>query len=298
MKKLNRRQFSQLMMASTAVAIGIPIEQAVAEEQPKLLGLRVGPTKTTTKEDTDTKDEAGGDTEVFIQTIDPETGQTQFAQKRVIGGPPLVLRRDERIAGFAALSGASLLFSKTQGVPGSPEVVSRLTVVNESSQTLTVRGLEASNTIETLLITDGGVFSIISLNSGIPPFRLATIDAQTGAASLVEDFHFPPNERFSNITQCGNGTIYGTAIGTEGSVRLVQLDLQQRHIIDLQPLHFEERRLSDDLKSLTSSSSGQLYALADPKERGNNLLFKVDVGTGALHLVGEVDAEKITFSRA
>jgi hypothetical protein len=299
MEKLNRRKFNQLMMASTAVAaIGVPIEQAVAEEKPKLLGFRVRPLTTTNK--VDSKDEEGeSDTEIVFQAINPETGQIEPGKERVLRSTPLVLRPSERIAGFAALSSASLLFSKTQGVPGAPEVVSHLLVANESSQTLTVTGLGANNTVETLLITDdGSLLCIVSLNSGVPPFRLATIDPKTGTASLLEDFHLPPNTRFSNLTQCGNGLIYGTSIGTQGSIRLVQIDIPNRQIIDLPFLHFEEQMVSDDLKSLTFSSSGQLYALADLKERGKNLLLEVDVDTGALHLVNEIDTEKITFSRA
>jgi hypothetical protein len=299
MNKLNRRKFNQLMMASTAVAaIGVPIEQAVAEENPKLLGFRVRPIATTSK--TDAQDGMGeSDAEIVFQTIDPETGQIQPGKERVLLGNPLVLRPSERIAGFAALSGTSLLFSKTQGVPGAPEVVSHLLVANESSQTLTVTGLGENNTVETLLITDdGSLLCIVSLNSGVPPFRLATIDPITGIASLVEDFQLPPDTRFSNLTQCGNGAIYGTSIRTQGSIRLVQIDIHNQQIIDLPFLHFEERMVSDDLKSLTFSSSGQLYALADLKERGKNLLLTIDIDTGALHLVNGIDTEKITFSRS
>jgi hypothetical protein len=302
MNKLNRRKFNQLMMASTAVAaIGVPIEPAVAEEaeeKPKLLGFRVRPLTTTNK--VDSKDEEGGsDTEIVFQAINPETGQIEPEEERVLRSTPLVLQRGERIAGFAALSSASLLFSKTQGVPGAPEVVSHLIVVNKSSQTLTVTGLGDNNTVETLLITDdGSILCVVSLNSGVPPFSLATIDAETGTACLLEDFHFPSDARFSNLAQCGNGLIYGTSIGTEGSIRLVQIDIPNQQIIDLPFLHFEEQMVPDDLKSLTFSSSGQLYALADLKERGKNLLLTIDIDTGALHLVNEIDTEKITFSRA
>lgn len=302
MNKLNRRKFNQLIMASTTIAaIGVPIEQAVAEEaeeKPKLLGFRVRPVATTRK--TDNQDEEdGSDTEIVFQTIDPETGQIQNGKERVLLGTPLFLQRGERIAGFAALSSASLLFSKTQGVPGAPKVVSHLLVVDKSSQTLTVKGLGDNNTVETLLITDdGSLLCIVSLNSGVPPFALATIDAETGTASLLEDFHFPSDKRFSNLTQCGNGLIYGTSIGTQGSIRLVQIDIPNQQIIDLPFLHFEEQMVSDDLKSLTFSSSGQLYALADLKERGKNLLLTIDIDTGALRLVNEIDTEKITFSRS
>ena len=300
MKNLKRRQFNRFVIVSTAVAaLGVPVERAEAQQRSVLLGIRMRPMTTTDQSNTGTDGSDGADSEIVIQTIDPENGQIQDrAQPQLQGGTPSVLRRDERIGGFAALAKGSLFLTKTQGVPGEPEVISRLTVSNGSSQTLTVTGLGENNTVESLLITnDGSILCIVSLNSGVPPFRLATIDAQTGKASLVEGFNFPPNARFSNLTQCPNGTIYGTALGTEGSVRLVQLDLQKRQIIDLPLLRFEKRTLSNDLKSLTCSGSDQLYALADPITRDSNLLLTVDIGTGAMNLVKEVDAEKITFSR-
>jgi hypothetical protein len=297
MKNLKRRQFNRFVIVSTAVAaLGVPLERAVAQGQPMLLGLRMRPMTTTDKA---SAEDDGTDTEIIIQTINPETGQTQDrAESQLQGGTPSVLRRDERIGGFAALAKGSLFVAKTQGVPGEPEVVSRLMVSNGSSQTLTVSGLGENNTVESLLVSnDSSILCIVSLNSGVPPFRLATIDAQTGKASLVEGFNFPPNERVSNLTQCPNGTIYGTSSGTEGAVRLVQLDLQKRQIIDLPLLRFEKSTLSNDLKSLTCSGTDQLYALADPKERGKNYLLTVDIGTGEMNLVKEVDAEKITFGR-
>jgi hypothetical protein len=296
MEKLNRRKFNQLMVAGTTLAaMGVPLEQAVAEEteeQPKLLGFRLRPIATTGKADSEE-----ADTEIVLQTINPETGKIELGKERALRGNPFRLRRRERIAGFIASSSASLLFSKTKGVPGASEVVSHLILVNESSQVLPVTGLGENSTVEALLIADdGSIWCIVSLNSGVPPFSLATIDAETGTASLLEDFHFPPDARFGNIAQCGNGLIYGTSIGTEGSIRLVQIDLYNQEIINLPFLHFEERMLSDDLKSLAFSSSGQLYALGDLKERGKNLLLTVDIDTGALDLVREINTERITFS--
>lgn len=290
MKNLKRRQFNRWVMVSTAVAaMGVPGARAVAQERSRLIGLRMRPMTTT--------DEA--DAEIIIQTVNPANGQIQDrAEPQLRGGTPSILRRNERLGGFAALPNGSLLVAKTQGIPGEPEVVSRLIVSNGSSQTLTISGLGENNTVESLLTTaDGLILCIVSLNSGVPPFRLATIDSQTGKASLVEGFNFPPNARFSNLTQCANGTIYGTSLGTEGSVRLVQLDVQNRQIIDLPLLRFEKRTLSNDLKSLTCSGADQLYALADPKERGKNYLLTVDTATGVMNLVKEVNTEKITFSR-
>jgi hypothetical protein len=289
MRKLNRRQFNQLLIAGTTLAaVGIPVERALAQGRPVLRGLRMRPM---TLNDDD-------DEEMVSQTINPENGDiNQRTQLKNQEGALAILRRNERLSGLASLAKGSLLIAATQGLPGDPEVVSRLMISNGSARNITMRGLGPNNTVESLLAkNDGSILSIVSLNSGIPPLRLATIDAQTGQASLIEGFNFPPNTRFSNLTQCPNGTIYGTALGQEGSVRLVQLDVQKQQIMDLPLLRFEQRTLSNDVKSLTCSGTGQLFALADPIKRDSNVLFTVDVGTGAMKLVREVDTEKVTFS--
>jgi hypothetical protein len=290
MRKLNRRQFNQLLIASTTLAaVGVPVERALAQGRPALRGLRMRP-MTLNDED---------DEEMVSQTINPENGDiNQRTQLKNQEGAPAILRRNERLSGLASLVKGSLLIAATQGLPGDPEVVSRLMISNGSARNIPMRGLAPNNTIESLLANnDGSILSIVSLNSGIPPLRLATIDTQTGQASLIEGFNFPPNTRFSNLTQCPNGTIYGTALGQEGSVRLVQLDVPNKKIMDLPLLRFEQRTLSNDVKSLSCSGTGQLFALADPIKRDSNVLFTVDIATGAMKLVKEVDTEKITFSR-
>jgi hypothetical protein len=290
MRKLNRRQFNQLLIASTTLAaVGVPVERALAQGRPALRGLRMRP-MTLNDED---------DEEMVSQTINPENGDiNQRTQLKNQEGAPAILRRNERLSGLASLVKGSLLIAATQGLPGDPEVVSRLMISNGSARNIPMRGLAPNNTVESLLANnDGSILSIVSLNSGIPPLRLATIDTQTGQASLIEGFNFPPNTRFSNLTQCPNGTIYGTALGQEGSVRLVQLDVPNKKIMDLPLLRFEQRTLSNDVKSLSCSGTGQLFALADPIKRDSNVLFTVDIATGAMKLVKEVDTEKITFSR-
>ncbi len=290
MRKLNRRQFNQLLMTGTAVAaMGIPAEQAFAQGRPVLRGLRMRPM---TINDDD-------DEEMVSQTINPENGEiNQRTLLRSAEGTPTILRRNERLSGLTSLAKGNLLIVATRGIPGETEVVSRLMLSNGTAQNIMMKGLDPNNTIESLLVTnDGPVLSIVSVNSGIPPLRLATIDTQTGQASLIEGFNFPPNTRFSNLTQCPDGKIYGTALGREGSVRLVQLDVQNQKIIDLPLLRFEQRTLSNDLKSLACSGTGKLFALADPIKRDSNLLFTVNISTGAMTFVREVDSEKITFSR-
>jgi len=69
------------------------------------------------------------------------------------------------------------------------------------------------------------------------------------------------------------------------------------NIVTLSPLMFYEQPLQNDLLSLTFSPSGEVYALADPKNEGNNFLFSVDIETGEMKPMSKVAVDKITFSR-
>jgi hypothetical protein len=288
MEKMNRRQFNRFVVAGTTVAVlGIPAGRAFAQSKPVLYSLRRQPT--------DSED----NNEVVIDTTDTENDKVQQqSQRQLSGNTPLTILSRERIGGFTTLPTGSLLISRIEGIPGEPTIVSRLTMSNPSSQSLTVTGLEENSTVESLAPSDGSILAIISLNRGIPPFRLATLDSKTGQAQMIKGFNFPATERVGNLTQCPDGTFYMTALSAEGSTRLVQLDLQNQKIINLATLRLGKRTLSSDLKSLACSGTGQLFALADVEERDKNLLLKINISTGELTPVQAIDAEKITFSRS
>ncbi len=288
MKKINRRQFNQFVVASaTVAALGVPAEGAFAQSKPVFYSLRRQPTS----------DEAN--TELVIDSIEIENGKTQRRSRRQISGnTPFAIPRKERIGGFTTLPTGSLLISRIEGIPGEPVIISRLTISNSSTQTLKVTGLGENSTIESLAPDNGSILAIVSLNSGIPPFRLATLDPTTGQAKVIEGFNFSATERFSNLTQCPDGTFYMTALSLEGSTRLVQLDFQNQKIINLSTLRFGKRTLSSDLKDLACSDTNQLFALADVEERDKNFLLSVNNSTGELTPIQSIDAEKIAFSRS
>lgn len=169
-------------------------------------------------------------------------------------------------------------------------------------------------TVESLLATtikdkkDNQLLSVISLSGGGTPFELAFIDSNSGQIDASAETGLPelsPNERLSNLAQSSEGKIYATSVGGQGGIGLVELDLVNRAVvtgrgkkIKLVDLSFNKKPLENDLASLAFSSSGQLFALADPNYEGTNSLFLVNVKTGAMTLVRKFAVDKIAFARA
>ncbi|PLZ86186.1 hypothetical protein CEN44_20470 [Fischerella muscicola CCMEE 5323] len=214
----------------------------------------------------------------------------------------------ERITGLTALSNGTFVIVST-ALTREGNYNKLLFFDNQSSKSKKISELKKSNcTIENLLATkDDKLIGIVSLNGGIPPFEMIIINPKNGKVSSGSDLSLPellPDRRFSNLALSPDGRIYATTLRREGITRLVQLDLDNRsmitgkgNIVTLSLLMFDEQPLQNDLLSLTFSPSGEVYALADPKNEGTNFLFSVDIETGEMKPMSMVAVDKITFSR-
>lgn len=279
-RRLRNQQFYLTMLAIAFAIIGVAAikSAAIAQESPLVYGVRA----------------TSG--EVVLESLD----LTDQLQSSIQTG--ITLEANERLSGFTLLADGTFTLATaptTAAVNGGVNL-SRLIFFVASPQPQIVvfpelPGLAANNTIESLLATqDGKLLSILSLNQGTPPFSLATIDRNNGQVS-PSSITLPSDRRFSNLTQCPNGTIYLTSLGRSDSTSLVQLDLQQEQLISLPRLTFNYMPLSNDLASLACSLSNQLYALSDPTFQGTNSLFTLDASTGVMSLVKPFAVDKITF---
>ncbi len=180
-----------------------------------------------------------------------------------------------------------------------------------------VLGFERANqTVESLLSLPNNQLLCLLGNEGIPPFTLKTLDTRIGKILSDDELSLPslpPNHRFANLCQDAKGNIFGTEIGSEGIPILISMNLEDKAQITgkvkikrLAPLNFKGRPLSNDLKDLNFSSSGELYALAtdnafaadnDQKnnDKKNNALFTVDVESGRMKPVRKLPAKKFAF---
>lgn len=278
---IGRRQFVQLAIASTvATIVSGNAKKTLAHEVSSSLICGV----------------SASSGKVIVQSLDlNESTITDLSGDSA----DLILEPNERIGGFTLLSDCTFILSTaptTAAVTGRTKLATKL--ISLASQDLpALQGLNPNSTIESLLVTnDDRLLSIVSLNQGTPPFRLAKIDLHTGQVSFIDCLSLPSDRRFSNLSQCPDGHIYATSIAADSFTSLVQLDLDNQNIITLSQLNYNNRPLRDDVASLAYSPSHQLFALADPTYEGTNSVFKVDENTGAMELLANFAVDKIAFA--
>ncbi|MGI8502006.1 MAG: hypothetical protein ACR2LR_12840 [Hassallia sp.] len=164
-----------------------------------------------------------------------------------------------------------------------------------------------NGTIESLVaIKENNFISVVSLNEGTPPFDLVNFDLNSAKLNSSDELPLlPGNLRFSNLALAPDGTIYATALTSQRSTTLVQLDLENKaiatgrgKIIRLSELKYNGKPLENDLLSLAVAKSGQVFALANPTNEKINSLFSIDVKSGEMKFVRKFAADKIAFARA
>ena len=313
--RIRRRRFGQLALASvTTAAIANFATKTVAQQPSQIVGVRLS---SSSKKDlssllTLTSSNAANNTpEITLLSLDLATRVEKLLSNvvsqtvdNVITSRPtnnaVSTLRDERLTGLTSLCDGTIIIASV----GS--VFSHLifTDINSSQakRALNVSGFQNNrSTLESLLATkDDQILSLVSLNQGTPPFSLAIIDSNTGVVTFGEKLGLPglqTGARFSNLTQRSDGTIIALTIPEQGSTSLVQLDLNNKQIINLPELRLDNQPLTNDLLSLAFSPSDQLYAIANPKYEATNSLYIVNVNTGEMTLLSKFNAAKITFAR-
>lgn len=293
--KLKRRQFGQLAIASATTAIIANFaQQSIAQTSLIIYGL--GP------------DSAG--TGLLLQSLNIATGEIIDLSPNTRG---FNLKANERLSGFTLLPDKKVnkTFRWSTGpakfvTKGKPDKLSRLALRGASLNIKdTLPGLPTQGAIDSLLSTnDLKLLGLVGLNQGTPPFRLVDIDEQVGRVNFNAQLLLPENRRFSNLTQCPDGTIYATALGAEGDTSLVKIDLVNKSpitgkgkIIPVGRLLFQGKPINDDLLALACSPSSQLFALGDPTDEGKNSLFSVNPADGVMTLLRQFNVTKIAFAR-
>ncbi|MBO3461598.1 hypothetical protein G7B40_026930 [Aetokthonos hydrillicola Thurmond2011] len=208
----------------------------------------------------------------------------------------LTLQPNERISGFTVLADGRVVVATSPATTSQNPKPSRLLCFSDALPAL--QGLDKNSTIESLCAPKGGgILSIISLNQGTPPFKLAKIDLKTGQVSFINNFSLPENQRFSNLTQCPKGHLYATNISGQGSVKIVQIFLDQGTYKTLSELRYNGKPLSNDVQSQAYSPlDNGTFVLANPTYQSTSSVFWVNEETGVLELVTSFAADKIAFA--
>ena len=309
---IRRRRFGQLALASAAAtALANLAGKAVAQQSPlPILGVCLSRA-------TNVTDLANTTPAVVVVSSELATGNnlstTNIAATTVgnlintanqSANQAVSIQPTERLTGFTSLSDGTLIIASTvNSIKGNFTHLVFTDTQFSSQKSLTVSGLPNNNsTVESLLATqDDTLVAVVSLNGGTPPFKLVTIDHNSGTVNYSNNLglpQLPAFVRLSNLALSGDGTIYGTTLSPQGVVVLVQLDLNNNIVINLSPLTFNNKPLQNDLRSLAFSPSNQPLALADPNLQGTNSLYSLDVKSGVLKQLRQFAVEQITFARS
>jgi hypothetical protein len=235
---------------------------------------------------------------LFTRTLDLPTG----AERRVAvpprhhDGVTPVLNPTESITGCAALADGTLVLSITP-TPGTSRATepTRLTRLIQPAPTSTsVSGLAIREKLVSIVATQiGTLIGIVGDRNGDPPYRMVTLDPQSGATNGYANLSLPTDRRLTTLASGPDGHLYSTAVGTEGETNLVQLDTGRSQVLTSNGAVW-----NSGMASLTFAPGGQLFALGAPRYKTPYSLYTLDVISGALTRVRELDVVRLTSTLA
>lgn len=287
--KLTRRRFGYLMLAgTTAAALGYFTKKTFAQTVSiDIIGVSPVAKATTV--------EAG----IILQSFDLTLNQvetTTFPQDL----NEAILELEEQLTGLTSFGDddSTLVLSIAPVRTGNKEnEPTRLVFLGTSPKTLTLSGLKKQNRLQSLLgSNDGSLLGLVTTKNHKPPVDLVEIDPSTGEISLIDKIKLPQTQRFSNLAQCPNGTIYTTALGRLGETSLVRLDLAQGTSTTVAQLNYNGMVWNNGLSDLVCTTGDVLLALGAPRYETPNNLYYVEPSTGTMTLLTEYDATKIALA--
>lgn len=272
-QRLTRRRFAQIAIAST-VATGLGYANKTSAQTPlTLYGAR--------------PDAQAG--VVFLQALNLVTDAVEemTTAKLDIG---------EKLIDFTSLVDGTLILAIGPVRSGKKEnAPTRLVFLGTSPKTLTISGLKKQEGLESLLGTnDGSLIGLVNKKDNKSSVKLVNINITNGEINLSNKIKLSATKRFSNLVQWSNGTIYTIAVGQEGEVTLVSLDLGQGKASPISQLKFNDQVWDNGLSDLVSSSTDQFFALGASRYESTNNLYSLDTTTGTMTLLREFDVTKIT----
>ena len=281
--KLTRRRFGRLAIATTAVAgLGYLANKSFAQMAPPLVlyGARPNP-------------KAG---KITLQSLNLKSGVVQDLTTAS-------LDFGEKLIGLTSLANGTPVLAIGPVRAGKNEnAATRLIFLGTTPRTLTLSGLNSQYALESLLgLNDGSLIGLFIKKNNMPPVKLVNINPNTGNFSFTDMLELPEQERFSQLMQTPNGTIYTTVV-RHLKTKLVRLDMAQRRVMNLALLNCNGKVWNNGLSDMTSSPTSpvnELFALGAPKYVSPYNLYIVDANTGAMTLLKEKwDVTKITALHA
>jgi hypothetical protein len=226
--------------------------------------------------------------ELILEFLD--VGSGQLGQLPV---PQILIDSDEAVTGFTSLSDGSFVVAITpisaSKKGGDP---TRLIILGQSSTTIPIAGLKKDEQVKSILGTkDGRLLGLVVKKNDTPPVSLVDIDVKTG--NFTGKVNLPGNQRFSNLAECPDGTLYTTGVDKDGNTGLLLLDAQKRDLNFIVELKVDNMIWNNGLDGLVCSPAHQLFAFGALRYQFPKALYSVDVGSGTMIKLQNFDVAKV-----
>jgi hypothetical protein len=319
MKRLKRRQFGKLAAASLTSTIFIDasskaVAQRILPSQPNIFGIKIASTSPARDKENQTPavelSVANLGLRKVLSKINVAVNSVENPLAVAKQSRAFFVAHPDRVTKLAAMKDGNLVASTVAHTRNGCFNHLLFTVGGANNPIFRAKkilGLERANqTVESLLSLPNNQLLCLVGTDGTPPFTFRTIDFRTGKIISRDDLNLPPlpnNHRFANLCQDAKGNIFATEITSEGIPILISMNFQDRAIVTgkvkinrLNPLTLNGRPLFNDVRDLVFSPSGQLHALVPVDGGKNNALCVVDVNTGKMERLDNLDAEKFAYS--
>ncbi|KAB8329934.1 hypothetical protein SD80_032450 [Scytonema tolypothrichoides VB-61278] len=283
MLKLTRRRFGQLVIATTTVAgFGYLGKRTVAQTSSIIYSVRVPKTG-----------------QLVIQSLD-------LATKQIQNLTTIFIERGEQLGSIGYFGSNKFVLSisplKTAANENnSPRLL--IVTVGKSPTSVPISGLTKEQNLQSVLVTNDGSLIGLVHKADKTSSILVKIDQYTGSINTVNNITLPVTERFDNLAQSrldnvveSNEIIYTTTLSQQGNTSLVQLDLTKGQVSPGAQLTIDGKVWNSGFSSLASASGDQIYALGAPRYVTPNNLYSINVSTGVMTLIQQLDVIKTTTS--
>jgi WD40 repeat protein len=295
--KIKRRKFSQIVIATatTTLISDLAVKAVAQKPQELILGLQIAGEERKSQDTT---------LNLVISELDLVSGQVTTKPSLVsVVADTQVLSLDSgadfkhRITGLNRLENGSFIASLAQtSRQGGSSYLIEFNQQMRSQRVKKISGLQSYQTVESFVHTQNGFFLCLLALNQTPPFKLGILDYSTGSINSIEQptlLKLRKNFRYSNLVIAPDGDIYATAMGGEGTTKLVKFDITNQKVTEVTGLSINSQPMTNDALDLVFSSARQLFALAVYQQ--SKRLFLVNIQNGNMEPVRAFSGDKIVF---
>jgi hypothetical protein len=224
--------------------------------------------------------------------------ETRKVTRQVVNQP--ILSPGERLTGLTYLSDGNLLVAITpDSAAANGSEPTRFLILNQSSQTISVSGLKVDEALDSLLLLkSGSLIGLVTKKDGTGPAEIVDVNPKTGKVSFTNRISLPADRRFSCLAEAPDGTLYTSVFRANATTELLKLDLAQKTVTVVAKLSVDDISWYHGIQSLIFTPVGQLVALANLEYRLPNSVYTIQLDTGVMTKVTDLEASRATLLRS